>query len=116
MSKITIYQKPTCSTCRKVLAIVRAKGFDVEDIDYFEKAITFKKLKNLIAHMGIDPESLLRKKEKRYKELADQNYFVDENSVVQAMIDYPELMQRPIVQYNEKVVLARPIEKIYDIL
>jgi len=106
--EVKIYIKPTCTTCRKALKILNEKGKDFEAINYYEKPFTRKKLAELIKKLNTPPKELLRKKDAK-KDLSD-------SEVIDLMIKYPDLIQRPIVESSGRVLLARPAEEINKIL
>ena len=114
--KITVYQKPTCTTCRQVYAALKESGVDFNSVDYYTDRISKAKLKELIKKMGIPAGELLRKNEEIYKtlKLSEKNLF--EGQIVDLMIKYPDLIQRPIVEKGEKAILARPAERLKEIL
>jgi len=116
MAKFIIYQKPTCNTCRIVLRELKEKGADFESVNYYEKPFKKSKLKNLLVKMNLRPRDILRTKEPIYKKLklAEKNY--SDNEILDLMIKYPDLIQRPIIVKGKKVILARPPEKIKDLL
>jgi arsenate reductase len=114
--KITVYQKPTCTTCRQVYAVLKESGVDFEAVDYYIDSIPRAKLKELLTKMGMPAEGLLRKKEKVYKDLkfAEKNY--TEDQIIDLLTIYPDLIERPIVEKGERAILARPAEKLKEIL
>jgi len=114
--EVKIYIKPTCTTCRKALKILNEKGKDFEAINYFEKPFTRKKLTELIKRLNISPKDLLRKKETVYKELGLAKKDLSDSEIIDLMIKYPDLIQRPIVASGGRVLLARPAEEINKIL
>lgn len=116
MEKITVYQKPTCSTCRKLTKLLIEKGIEFERVNYYKVPFTRKKLKFLLRKMGMRPEELLRKNEAAYKELKLTNRTLSDDQFLDLMISNPDLMQRPIVEIGDKAVLARPVEKINELL
>lgn len=116
MARITIYQKPTCTTCREVYKALKEKGVDFEAVDYYLDPIPKTKLKELIKKMGISTEGLLRKKEDIYKKLKLSEKKLSENEIIDLMVKYPDLIQRPIVEKGAKAVLARPAERLKEIL
>jgi len=111
-NKITIYVKPTCTTCRKTLKILKEDGSEFEEINYFEKPLTKKKLRELIKKLEVPPRDLLRKNEKIYKELGLSKKELSDAEIIDLMVKHPDLIQRPIVIKGDKVILARPAEKI----
>ena len=116
MSKITIYQKPTCTTCRQVHAALKESGVDFNEVNYYTDRISKVKLKELINKMGIPAEELLRKNEEIYKTLKLSEKKLFEGQIVDLMIKYPDLIQRPIVEKGNRAILARPAEKLKEIL
>jgi arsenate reductase len=116
MTKITIYQKPTCTTCRQVYAALKESGVDFEAINYYLEPIAKNKLKELLKKMGLTAADLLRKKEPIYKELGLEKKKWSEDELVDWMVKHPDLIQRPIVEKGAKAILARPAEKIKEFL
>ena len=116
MSDITIYQKPTCTTCREVYATLKSSGIDFESVNYYISPISKSKLKELLKKMGISAEELLRKKEPVYKELKLAQKKLSQDEMIDLMVKYPDLIQRPIVEKGNKAILARPAERLKEIL
>lgn len=114
--KITLYQKPTCTTCRAVHAALKEAGVDFDAVDYYVDPIPKTKLKELLRKMGMSARDLLRKNEARYKALKLGERELSENEIVDLMVTYPELLQRPIVEKGARAVLARPAERVKEIL
>jgi len=115
MSKITVYQKPTCTTCRQVYAALKESGVDFDSVDYYVQPIPKAKLKELLAKMGISASTLLRTKEEIYKKLKLSEKKLSDDAILDLMVQYPDLIQRPIVEMGAKAVLARPAEKLKEI-
>src|SRR3990167_3672999 len=95
---LTIYQKPTCTTCRQVYNFLKESGVDFESVDYYVKAISRAKLKELLAKMNMTAFELLRKKEPAYKELKFDEKNYTEDQIIDLMTIYPDLLERPIVE------------------
>lgn len=114
--KITIYVKPTCTTCRKVLKILRESETEFDSVNYFEEPLTKKTLTKLVNSLGIPPRNLLRKNESIYKELGLSKKELKDSEIINLMIKHPDLIQRPIVVKDNEVVLARPAEEIEKLL
>ena len=114
--KITIYQKPTCTTCRQVHAALRDAGVDFEAVDYYTDPIPRAKLKELLGKMGISARQLLRTKEAQYKTLRLGERELTDDEIVDAMVAHPDLIQRPIVEKGRRAILARPAERLREIL
>ena len=116
MSKITIYQKPTCSTCRQALQILKESGRPFTAINYYEQRFTASQLKRLLKKAKLSPREVLRTKEDPYKQLGLANTSLTDDELIQAMVKYPDLIQRPLVEQGEKALLARPADKVRDLL
>jgi len=115
MSKITVYEKPTCTTCRKVANVLIENGVDFEKVNYYIKPFSKTKLQTLLNKMKMKPSELLRKNEKVYKDLKFKEKNYTETQIFDLMIKYPDLVQRPIVEMGEQTILARPAEKIKEL-
>jgi len=115
MAKITVYEKPTCTTCRKVAKLLIENGVDFEKVNYYIEPFTKPKLQSLLKKLKMKPSDILRKKEKIFKDLnfTEKNY--TEEQVLDLMIKYPDLVQRPIVERDNKAILARPPERIREL-
>ena len=116
MSKITVYQKPTCTTCREVYKALKESGVNFEAVDYYLDPIPKSKLKELLKKMGISATELLRKKEPIYQELKLSEKKLSEDQIIDLMAKHPDLIQRPIVEKGAKAILARPAEQLKEIL
>ena len=114
--KITVYQKPTCTTCRQVYAALKEKGVDFDAVDYYLDPIPKTKLKELLKKMGMKAPELLRTREDIYKKLKLSGKELPEEEVLDLMVKYPDLIQRPIVEKGAKAILARPAERLKEIL
>ncbi len=113
---IVVYQKPTCTTCRKVHAALVERGVDFDTVDYYVDPIPKAKLLDLLRKMGIRPRALLRTAEPIYRSLRLGERDLPDEALVDLMVDHPDLMQRPIVENGDRAVLARPPERIGEIL
>lgn len=113
MKQLIVYEKPTCTTCRKVSKILLEKGIDFERVNYYIEPFSKNKLKSLLKKMNMKPSELLRKNEQAYKTLDIKNKNYSEEEILNLMIKNPDLVRRPILESGEKAVLARPVENIY---
>ena len=116
MSKITVYEKPTCTTCRKVAKAFSEQGIDFEKVNYYTKPFTKNKLKELLTKMSMKPSELLRKNDEAYKKLKSKSAQLTEDEILNLMIKNPDLVQRPIVEKGNRAILARPPERIREIM
>jgi len=114
--RIVIYQKPTCTTCRQVHKALQESGVDFAAVDYFTDPIAKPKLKELLRKMGMPARALLRTKEETYKKLKLAERDLSDDEIVDLMVKHPELLQRPIVEKGARAILARPAERLKEIL
>ena len=113
---IVVYQKPTCTTCRQVHAALEESGVDFEAVDYYVDPIPRAKLIELLRKMGMKPRELLRTREEIYRKMKLGERELSDAEIVDLMIEHPDLMQRPIVEKGAKAILARPAERLKEIL
>ena len=113
---ITIYQKPTCTTCRQVHAALKESGVDFDAVNYYVDPIPKKKLLDLLRKMRMTPRELLRTKEAVYKTLRLAERDLSDDEIVDLMVKNPDLIQRPIVEKGARAILARPAERLKEIL
>ena len=116
MAEITIYQKPTCSTCREAVRLVRESGQPFTAVNYYEQPVTKSHLKTLLKKAGLSAREILRTKEDLYKSLKLADPTLSDDQLLDQMIAHPDLIQRPIVAKGDKVMLARPAEKVTELL
>lgn len=116
MEKLTVYQKPTCSTCRQTLDLLREAKAKFVTIDYFATPLSTATLRRLIQKLGISPRQLLRTKEETYKKLHLDEQEPSDEELIKLMVIYPELIQRPIIEKGDKAVLGRPPENVKPLL
>jgi arsenate reductase len=114
--KIVIYQKPTCTTCRQVHAALKQQGVDFEAVDYYLEPIPRSKLIELLRKMRMKPRDLLRTKEDVYRKLRLADRQLSDDEIVDLMVEHPDLIQRPIVEKGARAILARPAERLREIL
>ena len=114
--KITIYQKPSCTTCKQAYTILKEGGVDFDAVNYYVEPIPKKKLKELLKKLNMKARELLRTKDEKYKELELDKKHFSEDELIDMMSEFPDLIQRPIVEKGERAILARPAERIKEIL
>jgi arsenate reductase (glutaredoxin) len=110
--KATIYHNAKCSTSRQVLDMLRAAGVHVTVIEYLKTPPSKAELKRLYAAAGLTPRQGLRMKEDAAKALAD----APDDAILDAMAANPILIERPLIETEKGVVLARPKDKVHEIL
>ncbi|WP_297324551.1 arsenate reductase family protein [Nitrosomonas sp.] len=110
--KIIIYQKPTCSKCRATLSLLKDSGEEFESVNYYEAPLTTDKLQELIQKLNMSVHDVLRKDEPSARNLSTAS----DDEIIKAMVENPDLMQRPIVVRGDKAKLCRPPENVLDLL
>lgn len=115
-TEATIYHNPRCSKSRQTLALLEEKGVTPEVVLYLETPPSADQIKDILAKLAIKPRQLMRTKEALYKEnnLADDS--LTDEQLIDAMVRFPKLIERPIVLANNKAALGRPPEDVLAIL
>jgi arsenate reductase len=114
--KLVIYEKPTCTTCRQVHAALVESGIDFDAVDYYLDPIPRAKLVELLRKMHLRPRDLLRTREEIYRTLRLDEPAHTDDELLDLMVEHPDLIQRPIVERGDRAVLARPAERLKEIL
>jgi len=114
--KIIVYQKPTCTTCRQVYAALKDSGVDFDAVDYYVEPIPKSKLIDLLKKMRMRPRQLLRTKERIYRDLELATRDLSDDEIIDLMMEHPDLIQRPIVEKGAQAILARPADRLKEIL
>lgn len=112
---IKIYHNPRCRKSREGLAIVEASGNDFEIINYLKDVPGKKELRKVLDYLSLSPEQLIRKNEAIWKEKFKGKTLSDDQ-LIEAMLENPKLIERPIVIKGDKAVIGRPPEKIIELL
>jgi arsenate reductase len=115
MSKIKIYHNPRCSKSRQGLLLLKENNVDFEIVEYLKKTPSKEELKEIIKKLGIKPIELVRKNEKIWKENYKGKDLTDEQ-IIEAMVENPKLIERPIVIKDDKAVVGRPPEKVLELV
>jgi arsenate reductase len=110
-SRLTVYEKPTCSTCRSLFTLLTERGIDFERVNYIVDPLSASEIQNLLAKAGLRPRDVVRMKEPGARELSLE----DDQAVLAALESHPELLQRPIVVLGDRAVLARPPERVLEL-
>jgi arsenate reductase len=113
---VVIWHNPKCSTSRKVLDMLRAKGIKPTVIDYQKTPPSAAEIKAALKAMGMKPRDLLRRKNTPYDELGLDDPKLSDAQLVAAMADHPLLIERPVVQTKKGTRLCRPVERLQEIL
>ena len=113
---VTIYHNPACGTSRNTLAMIRASGVEPEVIEYVKTPPSRERLVALINAMGGDVRAVIREKGTPYAELGLANPNLSDDALIDAMLQHPILINRPIVVTAKGVKLCRPSELVLAIL
>ena len=116
MSQVTIFHNPRCSKSRETLALLTDKGIEPTIVEYLKNVPSKDELKAVISALQISPRDLLRKKEAEYKQLDLDNPELSDEQLLDAMIQNPKLIERPIVIKADKARIGRPPESVLEIV
>ena len=114
VAELTVYEKPTCTTCKKLATLLVERGIDFDRVDYHIDPLPEEKLRELVAKAGVPARDLLRAKEVRALGLDLDDAPDDE--VIARMAEHPQLLERPVVERGDRAVLARPVERVEELL
>lgn len=117
MSDPVIYHNPRCSKSRQTLQVLKDNGVSPTVVEYLNSPPSAAELKGFIAALGMaSPRDLMRKKEDEYKDLNLADDGLSDAELIDAMVNHPRLIERPIVVNGGKVAIGRPPESVLDIL
>ena len=113
---VKIYHNPRCTKSRQTLQLLRDKGIEPEVIEYLKTPPNAGELADILDKLGIEPRALMRKGESEYKANGLDNPELDRQTLIDSMVIYPILIERPIVLANSKAAIGRPPENVLTIL
>jgi arsenate reductase len=114
---VSIYHNPRCSKSRETLALLQERGIEPDVVLYLETPPDVPTLKRLLKQLGMhSARELMRRKEDLYQELALADSALSESHLLQAMVDHPKLIERPIVIKGEQARIGRPPEAVLEII
>ncbi|MCZ6619003.1 MAG: arsenate reductase (glutaredoxin) [Gammaproteobacteria bacterium] len=116
MNKVTIYHNPRCSKSRQTLTLLEEHGIVPEVIEYLQTPPDPRELGEILALLEFAPRELMRKKEAPYTELNLADTSKSEAELIDAMVNNPILIERPIVVVDGKAAIGRPPERVLAIL
>ncbi len=115
MSDLVVYEKRTCTTCKNLAMLLQEKGIDFDQVDYHVEPLPEAKIRELLGKAGMRPADALRAREDAYREhVAGRD--LSDDVLFALMAERPELLQRPIVERGDRAVLARPVERVLELL
>lgn len=113
---VTIYHNPRCSKSRATLALLNEKGIQPEIVEYLNAPPTKEELLRILDGLAMAPRDLMRKKEKPYAGLNLGDESMSRDALVDAILENPILMERPVVVKDGKYAIGRPPENVLEIL
>ncbi|MCA9565503.1 MAG: arsenate reductase (glutaredoxin) [Myxococcales bacterium] len=115
MADVVIWHNPRCSKSRQTLALLEEKGHKVEVRKYLEEPPTAEEISDALDKLGIGPRELLRRGEEAYKAKGLKDPKLSDKALIQAMVEEPKLIERPIVFAGGAAALGRPPEQVLDL-
>lgn len=113
---VTIYHNPRCSKSRQTLELLRGKGLEPNIIEYLKNPPGKGEMSGILALLGLSPRDLMRKKEAEYKANGLGAPDLSDEQLLDALLEHPVLIERPIVLANGKAAIGRPPENVLDII
>ena len=112
---IFIYHNPRCRKSREALELIEKSGLPYKVVDYQKNPLTKEALAELITKLGLAPHDLIRKNEALWKaSFRDKN--LSQKDFLRVTHENPKLIERPIIEYKDKAIIGRPIERVVDFL
>ena len=115
VSDLAIYHNPKCSKSRAALDLLRERGIQLRVVEYLKTPPSAAELRAIIAKLGISPEQLVRKGEQVYKERYAGKTLTDAQWI-DAMVENPILIERPIVVSDDRAAIGRPLENVLEVI
>ncbi len=116
MSDIRIYHNPRCSKSRETLALLQEQGIEPTVVEYLKDTPTANELAELLQKLGVQARQLMRSKEDEYKTLGLDNPELSEDQLINAMVEHPKLIERPIVVAGNQARIGRPPHLVLEII
>ncbi len=114
--EIIIYHNPRCSKSRQTLELLRSQGIEPTIVEYLLKPPNHQQLDSILRGLEMQPRELMRKSEKEYKDLNLQDPGLSRDQLIEAMVQHPRLIERPIVVAGHQIKIGRPPESVLEIL
>ena len=116
MTEVCIFHNPRCSKSRQTLQLLQERGIEPEVRLYLEQPPGEDELRSILARLGLSARDLLRRSEADYKSEGLASPDLGEDELIAAMVRFPKLIERPIVQVGERAVIGRPPENVLTLL
>jgi len=114
--QVKIYHNPRCSKSRQTLQLLQEHAIEPEVVEYLETPPDKTTLRKILKQLGLSPRDLIRRKENEYKENQLDDPSLTDDQLIDAMVKYPKLIERPIVVTDKGAVIGRPPEKVLEVL
>jgi arsenate reductase len=116
MAELLVYEKRTCTTCKNLAELLEERGINFDRVDFHVEPLSEPEIRELVRKTGRPARELFREREPVYAELGLGDREVDDDEAVALMAEHTELMQRPVVVRGDRAVLARPVERVDELL
>jgi arsenate reductase (glutaredoxin) len=116
MAELMVYEKRTCTTCKNLAVLLEERGIHFDRVDFHVEPLTAEEIRELVRKTGRPARELFRAREPVYDELELGGREVDDEEAIALMAEHTELMQRPVVVRGDRAVLARPVERVAELL
>jgi len=119
MADLTIYEVSSCSTCRNLAALLDEQGIEYDGVEYHETGLDEATIRDLLAKSGLRPRDVLRVREPLVAQLGllkGEGERAGDDELIAAMVEHPRLMQRPIAVRGDRALLARPVQRVLELL
>ena len=113
---VVILHNPRCTKSRQTLQLLQDRGIEPEVIEYLKQPPSKTRLKQILKMLDMKPRELMRRKEKEYKALGFDDDALTQEQLIDAMIETPKLIERPIVINGSRAAIGRPPENVLEIL
>jgi arsenate reductase (glutaredoxin) len=115
MAELLVYEKRTCTTCKKLAALLEQRGIDFDRVDFHVEPLSADEIRELVRRTGRPARELFRAREPVYADLGLGDREVDDDEAIALMAEHTELMQRPVVLRGDRAVLARPVDRVDEL-
>jgi arsenate reductase (glutaredoxin) len=116
MADLMVYEKRTCTTCKNLAVLLQERGIDFDRVDFHVEPLSRDEIRELAGKTGRPASELFRAREPVYAELGLGDRDVGDEEAIALMAEHTELMQRPVVVRGDRAVLARPVERVTELL
>jgi len=116
VAELMVYEKRTCTTCKNLALLLEERDIDFDRVDYHVEPLSEGEIRELVDKTRRPARELFRAREPVYDELGLAEREPDDDEAIRLMAEHPELMQRPVVVRGDRAVLARPVERVLELL